>query len=295
MARLALATCAEMPDLDEEGRLILAACREAGIPTEAAVWNDPARDWDGYDLVLIRSTWDYQNHPAEFREWTERLGPRLRNGPEIVAWNVSKRYLHVLAGWGFPVVPTDFLEPGACADGIAAALPGSGQYVVKPAISAGSKDTARYVAEDPGDRERALGQATDLLSDGRTVMVQPFLESVETEAETAVVLLGGEPAHAMRKGPLLEVGQELETGLFREEDMTQRTARGDELRLAQDLVERFSSEVGAPLYARVDLLRDDDGDPRILELELIEPSLFLEFNEGSMPRLVELLQAELSA
>jgi hypothetical protein len=166
---------------------------------------------------------------------------------------------------------------------------------VKPAISAGSKDTARYVAEDPGDRERALGQATDLLSDGRTVMVQPFLESVETEAETAVVLLGGEPAHAMRKGPLLEVGQELETGLFREEDMTQRTARGDELRLAQDLVERFSSEVGAPLYARVDLLRDDDGDPRILELELIEPSLFLEFNEGSMPRLVELLQAELSA
>lgn len=291
--RLALATCAEIPALDPEGRLLLSACRDAGIDAEPAVWNDPDVDWTGFDLVLIRSTWDYQNHPREFRTWTERIGTRLRNAPEIVAWNVSKRYLHVLAGWGFPVVPTEFLEPGACADGVAAALPSAGQYVIKPAVSAGSRDTARYVASDPEDRTRALGHASDLLGDGRTVMVQPFLHSVETEAETAVILLGGEPAHAMRKGPLLEIGQGLETELFRAEDMSLRSARGDELRLAQEVVERFSAAVAAPLYARVDLLRDDAGSPTVLELEVIEPSLFLDHSPPSLARLVELLGEEL--
>jgi hypothetical protein len=293
MAHLALATCSEIPGLDEEGQQLLAACRDAGIDAEPAVWNDEGVDWDGFDLVLIRSTWDYQNHPGEFRAWTERIGPRLRNPPEVVAWNISKRYLHVLAGWGFPVVPTDFLEPGACRDGIEAALPGAGEYVVKPAVSAGSKDTARYVAADAEDRERALGHATDLLGDGRTVMVQPFLPSVETDAETAVVLLGGEPAHAMRKGPLLEVGQGLEEELFREEDMSVRSASGEELRLAQAVVERFGEEVAPPLYARVDLLRNEAGAPVILELEVIEPSLFLDHSPASLARLVELLGREL--
>jgi glutathione synthase/RimK-type ligase-like ATP-grasp enzyme len=292
MARLALATCTEIPDLDNEGQQLLTACREAGIDTEPAVWDDPGVDWDEFDLVLIRSTWDYQNRPQDFRAWTERIGRRLRNAPEIVAWNISKRYLHVLAGWGFPVVPSEFLEPGACRDGIEAALPSGGEYVVKPAVSAGSRDTARYVAGDSEDRERAIGHASDLLGDGRTVIVQPFLKSVETEAETAVILLGGEPVHAMRKGPLLEIGQGLEEELFREEEMSLRTADGEELRLAQAVVERLGAEVAPPLYARVDMLRDDAGRPTLLELEVIEPSLFLDHSPSSLARLVELLAAE---
>lgn len=295
MARVALATCAEIRDLDDEGRLLLDACRDAGLDAEPAVWDDPAVDWDGFDLVVIRSTWDYQQKPREFREWTERIGPRLRNRPEIVAWNISKRYLEVLQGWGFPVVPTTFLEPGACRDGVEGALPGAGEYVVKPAVSAGSRDTARYVAADEGDRARAAQHATDLLSDGRTVLVQPFFASVESAAETAVILLGGEPAHAMRKGPLLEIGQGLEQELFREEDMSLRTASGEELRLAQRVVERFSSEVAPPLYARVDMLRDDEGNPTLLELEVIEPSLFLDHHPASLTRMVELLRAEVGA
>ena len=189
--RLALATCAEVPELDPEGQLLLGACREAGIEAEAAVWDDEDIDWDGFDLVVIRSTWDYKDKPDEFRAWTGRVGRRLRNSAEIVAWNISKHYLQVLRGWGFPVVPTGFLEPGACHEQIAGMLPGEGQYVIKPAVSAGSTDTARYVAAEPGDRERALGHAADLLGDGRTVMVQPFLASVETEAETACA---GSPA-----------------------------------------------------------------------------------------------------
>ena len=293
--RLALATCAEVRDLDPEGKLLLGACREAGIEVEAAIWDDGSVDWDSFDLVVIRSTWDYKDKPAEFRAWTERVGHRLRNSPEIVAWNISKHYLQVLRGWGFPVVPTDFLEPGACREQIAGMLPSSGQFVIKPAVSAGSTDTARYVAAEPGDRERALGHASDLLDGGRTVMLQPFLASVETEAETAVVLLAGEPVHAIRKGPLLEVGQELEKGLFREEEISLRQAHADELRLAQSIVERFSAEVAAPLYARVDMLRDDAGAPTVLELELIEPSLMLDHSPSSVTRIVELLLAELGA
>jgi hypothetical protein len=293
--RLALATCAEVGDLDPEGRLLLAACREAGIEAEPAIWDDGSIDWDGFDLVLIRSTWDYKDKPAEFRAWTERIGPRLRNAPAIVTWNLSKHYLQVLRGWGFPVVPTEFLEPGACREQIAGTLPGSGEYVVKPAVSAGSTDTARYVAAEPGDRERALEHANDLLGDGRTVMVQPFLSSVETEAETAVILLAGEPVHAIRKGPLLEIGQGLEPGLFREEDISLRQPHQDELRLAQAVVERFSAEVAPPLYARVDMLRDEAGKPTVLELELIEPSLTLDYSPSSLARMVELVGAELDA
>jgi hypothetical protein len=254
------------------------------------VWNDPAVDWDRFRLVLIRSTWDYQLHPREFETWTHALGDRLRNRPEIVRWNITKRYLDTLAGWGFPVVPTSFTEPGEDPR-----LPDDGEYVVKPAVSAGSKDTARYVAADPADRERALGHAGDLLGAGRDVIVQPFIHSVETDAETAVILLGGEPSHAMRKGPLLERGQGLEEGLFRMEEMEPREAAADELELARAVVERFSREVAAPLYARVDLLRDGDGQPLILELELIEPSLFLDHHEAALDRLVGLLLDELSA
>lgn len=286
---LALATCSEIAELDPEGLLLLAACREAGIETEAVVWDDPAVDWDRFRLVLIRSTWDYQDHPREFEAWTGAIGDRLRNRPPIVAWNLSKRYLETLADWGFPVVPTSFVGPG---DELR--LPDAGEFVVKPAVSAGSKDTARYLAGDTADRDRARGHATDLLEAGREVIVQPFLASVETEAETAVILLGGRPSHSMRKGPLLERGQELEKGLFRMEEMTPRAATPEELELAEALIERFTREVGAPLYARVDLLRGDDGRPMILELELTEPSLFLDHDEPALHRLIELLRAELA-
>ncbi len=293
--RLALATCSQVPDLDDEGRLLAAACGAAGIAAEAAVWDDERVAWDDFDLVLIRSTWDYQTTPRAFRAWSERLGGRLRNAPEIVAWNLSKRYLRVLREWGFPVVPTAFVEPDQGTETLAAQLPETGEYVLKPAISAGSKDTARYAADRAGDGERALAHGGELLAAGRTVIVQPFLASVESEAETAVVLLGGEPVHAMRKGPLLELGQGLEPELFREEEMSQREATGEELRLAQALVERFAAEVSMPLYARVDMLRDADGSPTVLELELIEPSLFLDFSPSALGRMVELLEAELKA
>jgi len=281
--RLAIATCAELPDLDGEGRLLLGRLRAAGLEAEPAVWDDPAVTWDGYDRVLLRSTWDYPRAPDSFAAWAAARGRRLINAPEIVSWNISKRYLALLESWGLPIVPTGFIAPGE-----PVRLPREAEFVVKPAVSAGSRDAARYAR---GERERARLHVAELLAADREVMVQPYLDSVETAGETAVIVLGGRFSHAMRKGPLLELGEEPERGLFREEQMATREAGPEEIALAQTVIDRFSAEVGPPTYARVDLLRSVTGAPLILELELIEPSLFLDHRPDAADRLVELIAA----
>ena len=278
--RVAIATCAEVPGLDREGRLLLASMLGAGLDAEPAVWDSPEIDWERFDRVLLRSTWDYPSAPAEFARWVDRVGPRLINRPELVRWNLSKRYLEEVGSWGVPVVPSRFLAPGE-----PLAIP-DGEFVIKPAISAGSRDTARYRADEI---ERAREHADSLWRTGREVLVQPYLGSVDSEAETAVISLGGEISHAMRKGPLLELDQELEQELFRAEEMSRRRARADELELASGLLARLGAEIAEPAYARVDLLRSESGEPLVLELELIEPSLFFDHHPPAAERLSELV------
>lgn len=282
---IALATCEEVSGLDDEGRLLLGRLRAAGIGAEPAVWDREAVDWDAYELVLLRSTWDYHLAPERFIAWTRAIGPRLLNPPELVVWNASKRYLHELGEWGLATVPTDFVRPGE-----SFALPG-GEFVVKPATSAGSRDTARYRPGDPAAREHVAA----LLADGREAMVQPYLSAVDVSAETALIFLGGEFSHAMRKGPLLELDQEQEQGLFRPEEMSPRRPSPAQLELASATVRAVSERIGEPLYARVDLLDSDEGEPLILELELIEPSLFLDFQPAAAERLVALVEQRLRA
>ena len=152
--------------------------------------------------VLLRSTWDYPSSPDSFAAWAAARGGRLINPPAIVRWNISKRYLTLLESWGLPIVPTTFIAPGEPVE-----LPEEAEFVLKPAVSAGSRDTARYA---PADLERARRHAAELLAANREVMIQPYLPSVEAAAETAVIMLGGRFSHAMRKGPLLELGEEPE-------------------------------------------------------------------------------------
>lgn len=281
MTALALATCSDVPTLDAEGRFLRSCLTAAGIDSEPVVWNDSAVDWSAYERVLIRSTWDYQYEPEQFLAWTNEIGERLLNTPRLVGWNASKRYLAELDGWGVPVVPSRFVAPGEDP-----ALPRDGEFVVKPATSAGSKDTARY----RGGEAAASAHVEALLEDGREVLVQPYLDSVDRSAETAVVLFNGEVSHAMRKGPLLELDQEPEPGLFRQEQMSLREASPAQLDLARQAVTAVADQLGdLPLYARVDMLDSDDGEPVILELELIEPSLFLDFHHPAAERLASLL------
>lgn len=268
-ARVALATCAAFPLLDEDDVLVLPELERLGITPIPAVWDDSSIDWSEFDLVVLRSTWDYAERRDEFLEWA-RTVPRMLNAFPIVQWSSDKHYFHDLQNAGIATVPTSFVEPGddQWSD------PGSAQFVVKPAISAGSRDTVRYVAGD----QRADHHVRSLLADGRSVMIQPYLERVDTSAETAVLFMGGQYSHSIRKGPLLPLGElgEMREGLFIQEQIDPREPRADQLAVARATYDLARSHTGCdPLYARIDLLDDDQGNPVVLEVEMVEPSLFL--------------------
>ena len=283
---VAIATCAEHPQLDGEGRLLLAALRELGIRAEAEVWTqEPAAGWDSYELVVLRSTWDYTLMLPRFLDWTSRFGPCLLNPPEAVAWNADKRYLYDLVAAGIETIPTAHLAPGTPLE------PPPGRFVVKPAVGAGSRGAAVF---DEARHGAAREHAAALHAQGHDVLVQPYLDAVDgAEAETGLVYIDGALSHAMRKGPLLALDRAPEDGLFREEDMRPAQAAADVVALGERVHALAEERCGRPLYARVDVLRDAAGTPVVLELELIEPSLFLDHAPGSADALARAVAARL--
>lgn len=287
--RVAIATCAEHRQLDGEGRLLLDALRELGVHAEPEVWTEqPAGGWAGYDLVVLRSTWDYTLMLARFRAWTQSLGARLLNTPGIVAWNADKRYLLDLARAGVRTVATERVAPGATP------APPPGRFVVKPAVGAGARGAAVF---DDASHDAALRHVAALHAAGSDVLVQPYLDAVDgDEGETALVFIDGELSHAMRKGPLLALDlPAVEVG-FRAEQMSCVEPAPDVVALGRRVLAIVYERFGGPLlYARVDVLRDASGQPAVLELELIEPSLFLDFAPGSAQALARAIVARLPA
>ena len=292
MPRVALATCREFPNLDDEDRLLIPALAALGVDAVPAVWTEPGVDWSAFDAVVIRGTWDYADDRERFLAWVRGVEQvtRLFNPAAVVEWNTDKHYLHELSQAGLPVVPTRFIEPG---DTAADWLP-NGEFsdvVVKPAVSCGSRDTVRYALHEPIDvAERHVQR---LLDEQRSVMVQPYLDAVDTVGETAVLFFDGEFTHAIRKGPLLARGIEGEKveGLFVQEQIDPREPSAEERAIAEAAVARIPG--GVPLYARVDLIPAADGSPVILELELTEPSLFLSHSDGAADRLANAIAARL--
>ena len=302
--RIALVTASEALPLDEDMPSLVDAMEAAGVRADTPRWDDPDVDWSSYDAALLRSTWDYVDRLDEFVAWAERCArqTRLLNPPQVVRWNVDKHYLAHLAAAGVPVVPTRFVEPGMAADAelqqFLAAGPsacsvgaacGFAEYVVKPAVGAGSRDAARY---GRGDTGRALAHLQRLLDAGRSMLLQPYLERVDEHGETAVLYLGGEFSHAIRKGPLLRSGAGLVEGLFAPEDIRPRVAELGELAVAAAAYAAIPFD--APAYARIDLIRDAAGAPVVLELELTEPSLFFPHAPGAAERFTQYLVRRLA-
>lgn len=295
MPLVAIATCREFPLLDDEDRLLIPALADLGIEAVPVVWTDDAVDWSSFDAVVLRETWDYSDDHDAFLSWARSVSEAtlMLNRADLVAWNTDKRYLRELAESGIPVVPTRFLEPG---DDPAEWLPEhsdpSGEVVVKPAVSCGSRDTARYSVEH--DADRITEHVGRLLGEERVVMVQPYLASVDAEGETALLFFDGEYSHAIRKGQMLTRGKEGERveGLFVQEQIDPREPQGDEHDVARRVMAAIPGET--PLYARVDLIRDATGAPVLLELELTEPSLFLSHAPGSADRLASAVAARIS-
>ena len=291
-ARVGLATCAALPSGDVDDERLTAALAENGVDVEWTVWSDtdPTSLTDRMDLLVLRSTWDYVDRRNEFLDWLNALNVPVLNSPEIVKWNSSKTYMLDLEAAGVPVVPTQVLDS---VDQHLIPPPGADEFVVKPAIGAGSRGAQRFYSDDPDDVERARGHARQLIEAGSPAVIQPYLRSVDEGSETALLYFDGTYSHAAAKGPLLRRDQpaELVEGLYFAEEMTHRQANSAQRAVAERALTAIPGEM--PLYARVDLVDDYDNDnddnnnatPVVLELELIEPSLFLAFDEQGAGRI----------
>ena len=278
--RVALATCAELPKLDADEPALAEALGELGVDAAPAVWDDESIDWSGYDLVVVRTTWDYTLKREAFLEWAGRV-PRILNPPDVLSWNTDKRYLLELPH----AVETAFIAPGETWR-----PEPDDEFVVKPSVAAGSHDAARYA---PEDAERAHEHVVALLSAGQTVMVQPYLDAVDHHGETALIYFDGVYSHAIRKGPMLRPGHGPSNALFVEEEIEPRTPSHAERAIAEEILDALPWRRTDLLYARVDVIQGSDGAPRLVELELTEPSLFFTHAPGSAKRLAECIVGRL--
>jgi O-ureido-D-serine cyclo-ligase len=281
---IGLVTARAARGLDDDEAPLVAALEESGAEVRVLEWDDPSVDWAAFDLALLRSTWDYTERLQSFLAWVERAAQAttLLNPPSILRWNTDKHYLADLSRAGVPTVPSTFVEvreePGPVLERFL------GQHaceelVVKPAVGAGSRDTQRYPRAALGP---ALAHAQRLLDGKRSVLLQPYLGRVDRDGETALIYFAGRFSHAIRKGPLLPPAGAATEGLFAPEQITPRVPGQDELAVAQQVLAALPFET--PLYARVDLIREADGSPCLLELELTEPSLFFAHAPGSARR-----------
>lgn len=270
---IAFVTHAGLPELSADDRLAVEELGRRGAEVEAAAWDDPAVRWSAYDRVVIRSCWDYHRRLDEFLAWLDRMEEEkipLRNPASVVRGNVDKAYLVDLAAAGLPVVPTVRLEHGTIVDfvGLLAERRWS-EVVVKPSVSASAFRTLRV---GRGEAAAAQGELNQLLA-ASGVLVQPFLAEIQTAGEWSLIFFNGEYSHAVRKRP--------GAGDFRVQQELGGSAEPE--RPAAALIEQARAVVatirGPWLYARVDGV-EIGGVFTLMELELIEPSLFL----GSDPQ-----------
>ncbi|MGW6935816.1 ATP-grasp domain-containing protein [Lentzea sp. NPDC054927] len=257
--KVVLASCAALPEGDGDEDALVDVLKQDGIDV---VW----QPWGGEveaGLVVLRTTWDYPDHLDEFLAWCESV-PALANPLRVVRWNIDKSYLVELAARGVAVVPTTVVRPGE-----EPVFP-DGEFVVKPAVGAGSRGAGRFT--DHTEAREHFGAL------GVTALVQPYQSSVDAHGETALVFFAGEYSHSFHKGPMLAQGlAEAESGLYVEEKLRGIEPTPRQVELANEVLdvaaELLSLRRGDFLYARVDVVEGPDGSPLLLELELTEPSL----------------------
>lgn len=295
--RISIASFRGMTPEFRDDDLLLACLAERGADASAHPWDEPGVDWDAPDLVVARTVWDYVLRYEEFIAWLGTVGAPVENVPELIRWNSDKRYLADLASVGVPVVETTFIAPGE------APPPIEGEVVVKPSISAGGRETGRFGAASADAAARLIER---IGAAGRTAMVQPYLGSVETGGETAVVMVDGQVSHVLRKGAMLRADEVAPVRLDDELGVAEAmydpdlvlasTAERDEIALAEEVIGEVSRRFDStPLYARVDMLRDEGGAPVLLELEAVEPNLYFPQAPGAAERLADAIIARARA
>jgi glutathione synthase/RimK-type ligase-like ATP-grasp enzyme len=279
---VALVTCADERYLEPEVHDAAAALREQGVATDVVSW-DEDRDWAAYELVVVRTPWDYFDRVTEFLDWAaavERV-TTLVNPVDVLRWNSHKGYLAELTAKGIPTVPTR-LVPGDSVDVAdqVREVPWE-EIVVKPAVDGGARNAWRGMRDDP-----ALSRVAERLTDQGDIVVQPFVPAI-VDGERSLVFLGGRLSHAVRKVP--------KAGDYR----SQRHLGGSEVDHEADSAElqvalaAMAAAPGRLTYARVDLV-DWEGAPVLIELEVIEPDLFLRDVPERVERFAEVVREELT-
>jgi hypothetical protein len=260
-----LVTAAHLPDLAPDDQELLRALRRLGVPAEVAVWDDPAVDWSLAPVTVIRSVYDYHLRHAEFIAWIDRVTPltSLYNPPEIIRWNSHKSYLDRIADMGFPIIPTEWVSKDRPVDLATVMLERRWtQVVVKPAVSASAHGTVKVTQQNLDEGQRHLIGLTRC----GDALIQPYLREFSTVGETSVIWLGGEQTHGVRRPSGMDTPLEVAWA------GAPRQPSEQELSLAGAVYQWITP---APLYARIDLLSTAEYGMLLLELELIEPALYL--------------------
>jgi glutathione synthase/RimK-type ligase-like ATP-grasp enzyme len=275
-APVALVTAKQARTLDQDLAPLAAALARAGITHEVVVWDDPTIDWRRFRRIVVRSTWDYARRREAFLAWAERAAAAapLDNPLAVLRWTTDKRYLADLEAAGVAIVPSRWCPPGERPE-----LP-EGPFVVKPSIGAGSVGAARFTADE---HAAAVAHVAGLHAAGHVALIQPYLAAVEDAGETALVFFAGVFSHAVRKAAILVPGLRMVDGLHAAEQIRPTTASAAQLAVAHAALAVVPGR-SPLLYARVDLIPDERGAPRLLELELCEPSVFLDHAEGAAGR-----------
>jgi len=281
--RIALATCAVLPEPDPDEAPAINALRAAGHDAHTLAWDDPTADPAEFDLIILRATWNYYHDAVAFLTWVDRAhaSSRVLNSPKAVRWNIHKKYLCDLSRAGVPIVPTRYVATDEPAD-LAAILAETGwtDFVIKPAISAASYMTHRF-SSDEFDAAQAF---LDQIHGSRDAMVQRFLPRVATDCERSIMWIGGELTHVIRKQVRLHGQDESVDGGFE--------ISSEERAIAEASLDALDPAIrDSLLYARIDVMPDDDGRLVLSELELIEPSLFFPHSDEAVERFVSAVEA----
>lgn len=260
MKRIAIATCVKLPEPDHDEAPLLAALKERGVHAETLAWDDPEAEPGRFDAVVIRSTWNYIHDLPAFLRWAERTAraTKLFNPLEIVRWNTHKGYLREVA---VPSVPTVYADRGKAAPDWSWT-----DVVIKPVVGAGSFATKRF-------QDKRAARAF-LAGQDRDMMIQPYLRSVEGHGERALIWIAGEVTHSVRKSPRFTGSDESVSEAL--------PVSAEERAFAEKALAPFARRL---LYARVDVAPADDGSLLLMELELVEPSLFLKQSPAALERL----------
>jgi len=289
---VAFVTCAELPQLDEDARRLIAPLALRGVRVTPVVWDHSDVVWTDFDLVVVRSCWDYVPRRSQFLEWARRV-PQLANSAPILIWNTDKCYLRDLEDCGVSVVPTTWLKPEETWT-----APVTGTWVIKPAASMASLDTGRYRMDYSDQRQLALKHVRRLQAAGRVVMVQPYLVGIEDDGEMALVYLHGMFSHAVRKGPVLTGPDEGIDRRFQPQgglNLQLRRPTTAQFTMADRVLAAVPGGRDTLLYARVDLVPDEDGNPVLMELELTEPQLYLGYDPDAADRMAAAISVRAGA